>query len=983
VDPLSIEECGFRWVQDDGTSDFEYKIRLRPIAGGDFVWNEEPQYEKLLELATLDLQKKIREEFGLECVMLPLVKDRGTCPFTFPIFHSKDIATNDKIIVIVLGTGRVRLGQWSRKVCMNNTLAEGSVLPFLHEAIRVRGCAVLLTNPNVNSYMTESGRILPIPGHHSAEEHLKSLYWLFLAHSKATEIAIIAHSYGGVSTVDLFSDEAIEADLIGKNRLKCIAMTDSVHGKGIQLTGRTREWFLNNAINFIRSREPPGKDCGVYANTQRASAGTENHALTSYSCRELLWRWIDCRMSFLPASTSSEVLGEKSLYSNLVLSLSSPSSSDLEKLPHDLLNLVCDWLPTGMDLYQLHRSSKTMLSRLVLGKTVKHLQWVNHPRIIAFPSFSDRFRHLEFFSMVIPPNCELERRMTPKALLSLPPSLTALCLNFRGAHSICFKHYAPIFKNGGFSTNITGSQQDFEQALDLASAFPVLKKASLIGEFSPISMRLISIFSASVTSFTCYGSDSPISSALTVPANIVELQLPARQNCTLSELKTAPNLQNLVLNALTRGSVDWIPPELHTLKLSAERLPWTPVALSALAQHATLTTLQCNSLDALKYLPPGLTDLFLYSMMPVDVEHLKALPRRLRSFMGYTLIGDLSDWSFWPPELQRLRFYLLPADLVDASDPRWLQLPRTLTALDVLSSHQHVAIDPSYLPPLIKNTSLRLKVRESSRSFDFSHLSKLSYLTVDLIADPATLNSLNVDASPSTSEQTSSIDQTSSCSQLVLPCHLQLLRWSSHVYGFTEPTPEVALFRDHFALPSSLTSLDIDNVKFLSKSFVHNLPRLLTSLTLDLKDKSIPVAFGSAELKSLPPWLVTLCTPLSPDSDDSFVPFLPRGLTTLKLERIRTFSDSMVKHLPRGLFSLQMRHAAYGLTDECLGDLPETLTSLMLEHNKSFTPQAFFSVPRCRLTNVDLRSNPNFTKKSILESSPPYLYIKGKKFVKF
>lgn len=254
------------------------------------------------DFVALDVASKIEAEFDLTRVMLPLTEDRGQCPATFPILHSKDLLTNPKLIVFVLGAGKVELGQWSRALCINKTLAEGSLIWFLHEAIRVRGCAVLLTNPNVNMYLNASTRRMRrIPGNGSPEDHLYYLFRHFISKTSATEIAIIGHSFGGVSTMTLLGrDDAIDFLLGPEQRLKSITLTDSVHMGAMlsfSLSRATKRFLLKNAINFVRSKDPLGTKYAASAGTQRQSAGIDDHAATTYSCRELLWRWVDARMT--------------------------------------------------------------------------------------------------------------------------------------------------------------------------------------------------------------------------------------------------------------------------------------------------------------------------------------------------------------------------------------------------------------------------------------------------------------------------------------------------------------------------------------------------------------------------------------------------------------------------------------------------------------------------------------------------------------
>jgi hypothetical protein len=270
-----------------------------------FKFEGQQHYETFSKFVALSVAELVQKEFDLEQVMLPLEEDRGDCPVTFPILHSKDIATNPRLIVIVLGAGHVELGQWARSLCINQSLAMGSLLPFVREAIKKRGCSVLLTNPNINTWANPVTRKLAyIPGNRDPEAHLYYLYKNFIADSEAKEISIIAHSFGGTSTMSLLSREDAVEDLLGDakvegGRLKSVTFTDSVHSAfmgSFGLSKSTRKWLTENAINFIRSKDKLGTEYTPQSATQRQSAGTNDHASTSYYSRDLLWQWIDARM---------------------------------------------------------------------------------------------------------------------------------------------------------------------------------------------------------------------------------------------------------------------------------------------------------------------------------------------------------------------------------------------------------------------------------------------------------------------------------------------------------------------------------------------------------------------------------------------------------------------------------------------------------------------------------------------------------------
>jgi len=62
---------------------------------------------------------------------------------------TKDAMTNDKLLILIHGSGAVRAGQWARALCINESLEIGSVLPYIREAKKA-GYGVIVCNPNDN-----------------------------------------------------------------------------------------------------------------------------------------------------------------------------------------------------------------------------------------------------------------------------------------------------------------------------------------------------------------------------------------------------------------------------------------------------------------------------------------------------------------------------------------------------------------------------------------------------------------------------------------------------------------------------------------------------------------------------------------------------------------------------------------------------------------------------------------------------------------
>jgi len=228
------------------------------------------------------------------------------------IFMSEDALTNpNKLLLLIQGSGAVRPGQWARALCLNESLEIGSILPYLKKAVD-RGYGVIVFNPNQTQMPKELVRpsreeffipgkprpqkqpeMIRIPGHSSPKEHTLTIWDDFANKSAAKQIVIIAHSAGGVCTIQLLCSRAKEI----LPRLSCVAFTDSVHSVSPSDPKPVRKWLEKNAINWVQSDEPldtvqkpqmfssDGCPC--------VSAGHPKHEWTSGSAIESVWKYID------------------------------------------------------------------------------------------------------------------------------------------------------------------------------------------------------------------------------------------------------------------------------------------------------------------------------------------------------------------------------------------------------------------------------------------------------------------------------------------------------------------------------------------------------------------------------------------------------------------------------------------------------------------------------------------------------------------
>lgn len=132
-----------------------------------------------------------------------------------------------------------RPGQWARALCLNNTLDEGSILPYIDRAVHA-GYALAILNPNQNSgpkapprnsfhfslllntpaplrreeffntdksYGRSRYKSMSIQGNEDPESHTIYAWERVVSRSPASQIVIVAHSAGGYCTGCLLNEK--------------------------------------------------------------------------------------------------------------------------------------------------------------------------------------------------------------------------------------------------------------------------------------------------------------------------------------------------------------------------------------------------------------------------------------------------------------------------------------------------------------------------------------------------------------------------------------------------------------------------------------------------------------------------------------------------------------------------------------------------------------------------------------------------------
>ena len=284
--PKTLTDFGYKFneagqlrnIETDNGFNFEERA-------GNHKYNQK-RYEAIGDIIT-DYIYDLLEEEGLKRISIP-VDAKENEPTSF-FFQTEDAQSNsDKLLILIHGSGPVKAGQWARRLIMNDCLDSGTQIPFIKWGI-TNGYGVIVANTNINT-VKEDNTKKKIRGSESPEEHMLYLWKNFVQPSKAKNIAIVAHSYGGVSTLHLVNTHIEEF----KKRVFAIALTDSVHSFQHQKDGGKAaiSFFKERAINWASAYDPlDTKLKTTMDHTPTLSAGTDKHEYTSYSSMNSIFKW--------------------------------------------------------------------------------------------------------------------------------------------------------------------------------------------------------------------------------------------------------------------------------------------------------------------------------------------------------------------------------------------------------------------------------------------------------------------------------------------------------------------------------------------------------------------------------------------------------------------------------------------------------------------------------------------------------------------
>lgn len=286
--PTTLEGFGYGFNEDGKLRQLDKETGKLTDKGFDFniytsAQENQAHYEALGELISESIYERLEKNVGLKRLYIP--DDVPPEEATFVFCTQEKLDKPKKLLVLIHGSGVVRAGQWARSLIINHSLEAGTQIPYVEKG-RQLGYESLLTNTNDN-YRKIGGATKGIKGSRNPTEHAVSVFEKYIIASEPEAVAIVAHSYGGVVTVEL----AQRFPQFFKEKVFAVGFTDSVHSSSL-----VPEVLIPIGRNWVTSKEPLDTTLTISKNDlARHSAGHIKHEMTSYTCMDALFKFFEQR----------------------------------------------------------------------------------------------------------------------------------------------------------------------------------------------------------------------------------------------------------------------------------------------------------------------------------------------------------------------------------------------------------------------------------------------------------------------------------------------------------------------------------------------------------------------------------------------------------------------------------------------------------------------------------------------------------------
>ncbi|XP_067941953.1 serine/threonine-protein kinase Nek5-like [Watersipora subatra] len=238
------------------------------------------RFSGIMEILTDDLFQRM-SGMGLKKLPVPL-GPRVDPTFDNPgtvIFATPDWKRCRNLLVLIHGSGQVKVGQWAQKrMVYSNSLESGTQLPYIRKALANDYELLIL---NCNDYK-------PVTGCDSFINHGLYVWKNYVMKSEAQKIAIKSHSHGGSIVEAVYNN--FESHFRKKVYANAFTGDASVQVPLNDFTRAiTRSW--------IKSSEPLGMALHTGSELSCISAGTTEHSYTPHNAFPKVFEFLAERFS--------------------------------------------------------------------------------------------------------------------------------------------------------------------------------------------------------------------------------------------------------------------------------------------------------------------------------------------------------------------------------------------------------------------------------------------------------------------------------------------------------------------------------------------------------------------------------------------------------------------------------------------------------------------------------------------------------------
>lgn len=286
--PSTLEGFGYGFNEEGKLKQIDKETGKLSDKGFDFniytsAQENQDHYEALGEVITEYVYDRLETDVKLKKIYMPESVPPDQATFIF--CTQEKLSNPKKLLILIHGSGIVRAGQWARSLIINHSLDSGTQIPYINRG-RELGYEVLLTNTNDN-FRKDGSSSKGIKGSRDPTEHAVSVFENYIIPSNPEAVAIVAHSYGGVVTVEL----AQKFPQFFKEKVFAVGFTDSVHSPSL-----VSEQLIKVGRNWVTSKEPLDTTLTISRqDLPRYSAGHIKHEMTSYSCMDALFKFFEQR----------------------------------------------------------------------------------------------------------------------------------------------------------------------------------------------------------------------------------------------------------------------------------------------------------------------------------------------------------------------------------------------------------------------------------------------------------------------------------------------------------------------------------------------------------------------------------------------------------------------------------------------------------------------------------------------------------------